>query len=157
MSSAGDVNGDGFDDMLVRGLTLPAAPATKLQASAISCSKAGTFPLSNNLSVLTASTAFVSKVSAPYDRSGFSPPQPPVDVNGDGFADHHRCILPQFGNGRFHNGASYVVAWRRLVNLRRLIMADGFWPHGHISLANLDGSQGFVLSGVVTYRRCRVR
>ena len=84
--SAGDVNGDGIDDLIV-GAPAPIRTATTAGASYVVFGTAAGFaaePRSRRRS--TAPTASASTATAPYDDSGRSVPSA-GDVNGDGFDD----------------------------------------------------------------------
>jgi hypothetical protein len=128
VASAGDVNGDGFDDVIVGALR--ADPnGSDSGASYVVFGKAGGFGANLNLSSLDGSNGF--KLSgAASDRSGCSVASA-GDVNGDGYAD---LIVGAYGAGGTQ-GASYVLFGK----------AGGFGSN--INLSTLDGSNGFKLIG----------
>ena len=83
VASAGDVNGDGFADLIVGACTTP----TAMPARAMSCSgRTRGFADHIDLSGLNGSNGFKLNGVAAYDYSGLSVASA-GDVNGDGFAD----------------------------------------------------------------------
>ena len=122
VASAGDVNGDGFMDVIMGGAG----------ESYVVFGKASGFAPSINLANLNGTTGF--KLSgAPVGLSVASA----GDVNGDGIAD---LIMgaPTAGPHGTNSGATYVVFGK----------ASGF--AANIDLSSLDGTTGFKLSGVAT-------
>ena len=131
VSTAGDVNGDGFDDLIVGAFG--AAPNGKLSGSSyVVFGQASGFSAAMNLSSLNGSNGFRLDGMA-HDESGLSV-STAGDVNGDGFDD---LIVGAFGansNG-IVSGSSYVVFGK----------ASGF--SAKMNLSSLDGSNGFRLDG----------
>src|SRR5918998_822864 len=86
VSSAGDVNGDGFDDLII-GATggHPNGINVTGQSYVVFGSNSG-FGASFNLSALNGSNGFAINGIAAYDSSGFSVSSA-GDLNGDGFDD----------------------------------------------------------------------
>jgi len=126
VSSAGDVNNDGFDDIVIGAWTAD----FERGASYVVFGKAGVFAASFDLSTLNGSNGFkLSGGSA--DRSGCSV-SVAGDINGDGFSD---VIIGAYKPHAYGPGA-YVVFGR----------ANGF--PSNVDLSTLDGSNGFRLSGV---------
>jgi len=135
VASAGDVNGDGFADLIVgaRGAD-PNGSASG--ASYVVFGHALGFGATLELSSLDGTDGFQINGEAADDRSGFSVASA-GDVNGDGFAD---LIVGAFGadpNGNF-SGASYVVFGQ----------ASGFGAT--LELSSLDGDDGFQIDGEAT-------
>jgi FG-GAP-like repeat/FG-GAP repeat len=123
VASAGDVNGDGFADVIVGALRAdPHGYASG--ASYVVFGQASGFAANIDLSSLDGATGFQLSGAAALDQSGISVASA-GDVNGDGFAD----VLV--------GGASqaYVVFGK----------ASGFGAN--IDLSSLDGSTGFRLAG----------
>ena len=122
VSSAGDVNGDGFDDLLIWGNG----------PSYVVFGKASGFSATLELSSLDGSNGFQLNGEA-GDFSGFVVSNA-GDVNGDGFDD---LISGAFGadpNGN-GSGTTYVVLGK----------ASGF--AATLELSSLDGSNGFQVNG----------
>ncbi|HET7708930.1 MAG TPA: FG-GAP-like repeat-containing protein [Sphingomicrobium sp.] len=130
VSGAGDINGDGFDDLII------GAPNSNLGgvdsgAAYVLFGKAsgfGTIDLSN----LAASAGFVIQGAAAGHNAGFSV-SAAGDVNGDGFAD---IVIgaPHGGSGGALSGQAYVIFGK----------ASGF---GNIHLNNLAATAGFLIQG----------
>ncbi len=133
VSSAGDVNGDGFDDLMV-GAPSAASNGSRSGASYVVFGKASGFGATLALSSLDGHTGFRLDGVAASDYSGNSVSSA-GDVNGDGFDD---LIVGAIGadlHGR-SSGASYVVFGK----------ASGF--SATLALSSLDGNTGFRLDGV---------
>ncbi|MER2513960.1 MAG: integrin alpha [Nitrosomonas ureae] len=131
VSNAGDVNGDGFDDLIVGDYR---APNDDLSGSSyVVFGRASGFDAAMNLRDLDGSNGFRLDGETRNDRSGVSVSNA-GDVNGDGFDD---VIVGAFfadPNGRY-SGSSYVVFGK----------ASGF--DAVMNLSGLDGSGGFRLDG----------
>jgi hypothetical protein len=135
VASAGDVNGDGFADVIV-GAFNANVPGISSGASYVVFGKASGFAASINLSSLDGSNGFQLSGAAAYDNSGRSVASA-GDVNGDGFADV--IVGARYANANgIDSGASYVVFGK----------ASGF--AAEVNLSSLDGSNGFRLSGETT-------
>ncbi len=136
VASAGDVNGDGFDDLIV-GAPDADPNGTNSGASYVVFGKAGDFAANIDLSTLDGENGFKLSGVAAYDYSGYSVASA-GEVNGDGFDD---LVIGADGaapNGSY-TGASYVVFGK----------AGGF--AATIELSGLNGENGFKLSGVAAY------
>lgn len=140
VSSAGDVNGDGFDDIIV------GAPKAGIGGQAyVIFGTASSFGADVNgqrvldLGTLSASQGFVISGDATDDRAGLSVSSA-GDVNGDGFDD---IIIgaPYGDDGGNFAGEAYVVFGT----------ASGFGTEvagqSVIDLQTLSASQGFVIQG----------
>ena len=128
VASAGDVNGDGFADLII-GACGPIRTARYSGASYVVFGKASGFAASLDLSSLDGSNGFKLSGVAADDCSGRSVASA-GDVNGDGFADLivGACRADPHGS---YSGASYVVFGK----------ASGF--AANLDLSSLDGTNGF--------------
>jgi hypothetical protein len=132
VASAGDVNGDGFADLIIGA---PGADPYNSGTSYVMFGKASGFTAKIDLSSLNGSNGFRLDGVSAGDFSGQSVAGA-GDVNGDGFAD---VIVGAATAGVNYSGASYVVFGK----------ATGF--AASIDLSTLDGSNGFRLDGVAAY------
>ncbi len=135
VSAAGDVNGDGVDDLLIGANGADPngnySGASYLVFGASGVGSSGTLELSS----LDGSNGFVLNGVTGSDNSGFSV-SAAGDVNGDGVDDLLIGAHRADPNGN-RSGASYVV-----------FGASGVGSSGTLELSSLDGSNGFVLNGV---------
>jgi hypothetical protein len=138
VSAAGDINKDGFADILIGApFADPGGLADAGNAYVIYGSASGFGP-SLDLGALDGSDGFVLEGVAEIDRTGFSVASA-GDVNGDGIDD--LLIGARFVdvNGNTYAGRSYVVFGK----------TQNFGAS--FDLANLDGSDGFALDGAAEY------
>ena len=132
VSDAGDVNGDGFGDVII-GAYGADPNGSYSGASYVVFGKAGGFGANLDLSTLTGANGFKIQGEAVSDLSGVSV-SAAGDVNGDGFGD---LIIGAYGadpNG-FDSGTSYVVFGK----------AGGFGAT--LNLSTLTGTNGFKIQG----------
>jgi Ca2+-binding RTX toxin-like protein len=132
VASAGDVNGDGFDDLII-GAQFADPNGSFSGASYVVFGTGGGFAANLELSSLNGSNGFQINGEAAYDVSGFSVASA-GDVNGDGFDDLIIGAAYADPNGS-DSGASYVVFGA----------AVGF--AANLELSSLNGSNGFQING----------
>jgi hypothetical protein len=122
VSAAGDVNGDGFDDLIVGS---PNFGAGSVQ---VIFGKASGFAANINLGAVPAGSGFSAYGLLSGDRTGSSV-SAAGDVNGDGFDDIIIGASSAMTNGAF-TGAAYVLfgkaSFSTQVFLGGLTAADGF-------------------------------
>ncbi len=131
VSNAGDVNGDGFDDVII-GAFKADPNGDRSGSSYVVFGKGSSFDASMDLSSLDGNNGFRLDGAESFDYSGISVSRA-GDVNGDGFDD---LVV---GGRRFNDGNSASVAIDYVVFGK----ASGFSPT--FNLSNLDGSNGFRL------------
>jgi len=110
VSNAGDVNGDGFDDLIVGAPQANSKYGTDTGFSYVLFGKTSGFEAVMNVSDLDGRNGFRLDGAQPYDFSGASV-SGAGDVNGDGFDD---LIVGAFGadpNGE-NSGSSYIIFGR---------------------------------------------
>jgi len=138
VSSAGDVNGDGIDDLIIgANYARPNGIREAGQSYVVFGSNSG-FGASFNLSTLNGSNGFALNGIAAGDRSGYSVSSA-GDVNGDGFDDLIIGANRASPNGIRVAGQSYVVFGSN----------SGFGAS--FNLSDLNGSNGFALNGITAY------
>jgi len=136
VSSAGDVNGDGFDDLVI-GAPSADPNGSNSGASYVVFGKASGFAAGLDLSALDGTNGFQINGEAAFDFGGSSVASA-GDVNGDGFDD---IILGAFGtdlNGT-NSGTAYVIFGTE----------TGF--SANLDPSTLDGSTGFQISGEAAF------
>ena len=132
VSNAGDINGDGFDDVIV-GAYLADSNGYHSGSSYVVFGKASGFDATLDLSGLDGANGFRLDGVAEKDASGQSVSSA-GDVNGDGFDDLLVGASGAEPNG-FLSGSSYVVFGK----------AFGF--DATLDLSSLEGGNGFRLDG----------
>ena len=132
ISTAGDVNGDGFDDVIVGAWAMD-SNGRNSGSSYVVFGKSSGFNSCINLLDLNGSNGFRLDGENAEDESG-TVVSSAGDINGDGFDD----LVIGAGHTDFNgeeSGSSYVVFGR----------ASGFEPS--MNLSELDGNSGFRLDG----------
>src|SRR3989338_8192766 len=137
VSSAGDINGDGINDLIIGGYYADPAGRTDAGASyvvfgGVTVGSTGAIELSG----LNGTSGFVLNGAMAGDHSGFSV-NFAGDINGDGISDLIIGAPNADPSGRAAAGASYVVFGGSTVG-----------SSGVIELSSLNGINGFVLNGV---------
>ena len=136
VASAGDVNGDGFDDLIVGAYRADPAGGSDAGKSYVVFGTGGGFGATIELSAIEAGIGgFVINGQSAYDYSGLSVASA-GDVNGDGFDD--LIVGARFANpaGRAYAGKSYVVLGK----------SGGFGASIELSAIEA-GTGGFVING----------
>jgi uncharacterized protein with PIN domain len=150
VSAAGDVNGDGIEDLMVGAISASPGDRTDAGESYVVFGRTTGFPAAFELGNLfpvaggDGSAGFVLKGNDAGDRSG-NPVSGVGDVNGDGIDD----LIVGAGGGdwpqRSDAGESYVV-FGRTTGFPASFELGSLFPQ-----AGGDGSEGFVLKGINGY------
>jgi VCBS repeat-containing protein len=135
VAGAGDVNGDGVDDLIIGAPGADPNGDSRAGESYVVFGQSTGFSASLDLSVLDGTNGFILNGITDGDDSGFSVAGA-GDVNGDGVDDLIIAAYNADPNGNTGAGASYVVFGR----------SDGF--SASLELSALDGTNGFVLNGI---------
>jgi hypothetical protein len=132
VSKAGDVNGDGFDDIILGAKSAVTNDVNAGAAYVVFGRASGGAPIVE-LSALDGAHGFKISGESAGDRAGASV-SGAGDVNRDGFADVIIGAPDATANG-VGSGAAYVVFGK----------GDGFGPD--IAVSTLDGTTGFKING----------
>ncbi|RKF14242.1 hypothetical protein D6851_17340, partial [Altericroceibacterium spongiae] len=132
VSSAGDVNGDGYDDLIVGAYANDDGGSDDEGAAYVIFGKASGFGTVDLGSGLSASDGFKIMGAVSNDYLGYSVSSA-GDVNGDGYAD---LIIGAYANddGGSDAGAAYVIFGK----------ASGY---GTVDLDTLTAADGFIIQG----------
>ncbi|QSJ15323.1 FG-GAP repeat protein [Nostoc sp. UHCC 0702] len=138
VSSAGDINGDGIDDLIIGAYSADSNGQSGAGQSYVVFGSTSSFSASLNLSDLDGSNGFVINGIDAGDGSGISVSSA-GDINGDGIADLIIGASYADPNGQSSAGETYVVFGS----------TSGFGAS--LNLSTLDGSNGFVINGIDAY------
>ncbi|AUB37794.1 Ca2+-binding protein, RTX toxin-related [Nostoc flagelliforme CCNUN1] len=135
VSNAGDINGDGFEDLIIGARYAdPNSNDTAGESYVVFGSSSG-FGDRFNLSSLNGSNGFAINGINTFDSSGSSVSNA-GDINGDGIDDLIIGAVLASPNDQFRSGESYVVFGSN----------SGF--EASFNLSSLDGSNGFAINGI---------
>lgn len=146
VSDAGDVNGDGFEDVIV-GAETATANGTNSGRAFLVFGKAGGFASTLTLTALNGTDGFIFNGAQANDHAGASV-SGAGDVNSDGYDDVLIGADNASPNGA-SSGQSYLV-FGGPANLAALDTAGGAAADGRIELSALNGVTGFTFNGVTT-------
>jgi Ca2+-binding RTX toxin-like protein len=135
VSSAGDVNGDGFDDLIIGAFNADPNGISEVGQSYVVFGSNSGFGAGLNLSTLNGSNGFAINGIAAFDQSGFSVSSA-EDVNGDGIDDLIIGARNADPNRLRSAGSSYVV-----------FGSNSDFGAG-LNLSTLNGSNGFAINGI---------
>lgn len=135
VSSAGDINGDGIDDLILGAREADGGGDLDAGSSYVVFGQRGGFGAEISVTGLTGANGFALIGVDPSDRSGYSVAAA-GDVNGDGLDDLIIGAPQGDPGGRANAGEAYVVFGR----------AGGFGAS--LSLGALTGANGFTISGI---------
>ncbi|MBU7586378.1 MAG: FG-GAP repeat protein, partial [Nostoc sp. TH1S01] len=135
VSNAGDINGDGIDDLIIGAYRADPNGQNYAGESYVVFGSRNGFGASFNLSSLDGSNGFVINGIDEFDFSGRSV-SGAGDINGDGIDDLIIGASGADSNGQSDAGESYVVFGSR----------NGF--EASFNLSSLDCSNGFGIKGI---------
>jgi len=135
VSAAGDINGDGFDDLIIGADNADPFGANEAGESYVVFGRVGPYPANFALSSLNGTNGFTLDGIDAFDISGFAV-SAAGDINGDGFDDLIIGAYRADQTGAVYVGESYVVFGQKAP-----------FP-ANLALSSLTGSNGFILEGI---------
>ena len=137
VDSAGDINNDGVDDLVIGAIGPFGGAGGGYVLFGKNTAVDGNFTATLNLATLNGATGFQINGVAAGDRVGFSV-SAAGDINGDGIDD---VVIGSYGpdNGGNYAGASYVI-FGKTTSVSGNFAAD-------FNLSSLDGTNGFRVDG----------
>jgi hypothetical protein len=137
ISSIGDINNDGFDDLAIGARTAESGANTDSGDTYVILGTNAGFPAALNLSTMTAAQGFTLTGADGVDESGYAVSGVP-DLNGDG-ADE--LLISAIGGdlGASTNEGEVYLIYGDATNFGTITTFD---------LSTLNGTNGFVMTGV---------
>jgi len=135
VSSAGDINGDGLDEIIIGAPFASHTNSTNVGESYVIFGKTSPFSPTIDLNTLNGSNGFTIIGIDSFDRSGYDVSNL-GDINGDGIGD---LIIGSPNQNVYQNsfpGKSYVI-----------FGSTNPFPH-YFNLSSLNGTNGFVVTGI---------
>ena len=142
VSNAGDVNGDGIDDLIIGAEGHDAGGDGDAGASYVVFGSSSGFSATLNLSSLNGSNGFKLSGIDGSDEAGFSVSSA-GDINGDGIAD--LLIGAPGGDGAASNNGEVYVVFGRDTTQQGISFSSNF---DLSSLSSGGGTNGFVINGI---------
>ena len=142
VSNAGDVNGDGIDDLIIGAEGHDAGGDGDAGASYVVFGSSSGFSATLNLSSLNGSNGFKLSGIDASDEAGFSVSSA-GDINGDGIAD--LLIGAPGGDGAASNNGEVYVVFGRDTTQQGISFSSNF---DLSSLSSGGGTNGFVINGI---------
>jgi hypothetical protein len=136
VSFAGDVNGDGMDDLIIGAPQASHLGESSAGMTYVLFGQSGGYPASFKLSHVDGTNGFKIGGDIASDRSGYSVGYA-GDINGDGFDDVFIGAPGADRDGNSNTGAVYVVYGSDQIH------------SDPVKLANINGTNGFMVNGLV--------